>query len=59
MSAKQIASLDRASLAVMVAGVALVLQPWWSDGFALGFAVTGLGVVLQIVATHLPAGKQS
>jgi hypothetical protein len=47
--------LDRLSLAVMVGGVALVLQPWWTGGFRLGFAVTGLGVVLQIVAAHLPA----
>ena len=46
--------LDRFSLCAMAAGVALVLQPWWTSGFRLGFAVAGLGIVLQIVAAHLP-----
>ena len=47
-------ALDRFSLCAMLAGVALVLEPWWSGGFPAGFAVTGIGVVLQIVAAHLP-----
>ena len=47
---------DRVSLAVMLAGVAMVLQPWWTEAFRLGFAVTGAGVLLQIVAAHLPGG---
>ncbi|HUR27876.1 MAG TPA: hypothetical protein VM509_06800 [Planctomycetota bacterium] len=46
--------LDRWSLGAMALGLALVLQPWWKSGFQLGFAVTGAGVVLQIVAAHLP-----
>ena len=48
------APLDRLSLALMAAGMSLVLQPWWVGGFRLGFAVTGLGVVLQILAAHWP-----
>jgi hypothetical protein len=47
-------SLDKFSLIAMGLGLALVLQPWWRGGFQLGFAVTGFGVVLQIVAAHLP-----
>ena len=55
MSASRRADLlDKLSLCAMVLGVALVLQPWWKSGFQLGFAVTGAGVVLQIVAAHLP-----
>ena len=54
MSAAARSGLDRLSLAAMAAGIALVLQPWWSGGFRAGFAVTGAGVVLQIVAAHLP-----
>ena len=50
-------TLDRFSLCAMLAGVALVLQPWWTFGFPFGFAVTGIGVVLQIVAAHLPRKK--
>ena len=50
----KIPTLDKGSLYAMVFGVALVLQPWWHGGFSVGFAVTGIGVVLQIVAAHLP-----
>ncbi len=52
-------SLDRLSLAAMAAGMALVLQPWWRDGFPWGFAVTGAGVVLQIIAAHASSGKSA
>jgi len=48
------AVLDRLSLWGMALGLAAVLQPWWSAGFRLGFALTGAAVVLQIVAAHLP-----
>ena len=47
-------ALDKLSLGAMLLGVWLVLQPWWRGGFQCGFAVTGIGVVLQIVAAHLP-----
>lgn len=49
------AALDKLSLCAMVLGMALVLQPWWPKGFQLGFAVTGGGVVLQIIAAHTPS----
>ena len=49
------ASLDKLSLCGMGLGVALVLQPWWSAGFRVGFALTGASVVLQIIAAHLPS----
>ncbi len=52
-------TLDRLSLVVMLAGVVLVLQPLWKSGFPVGFAVTGIGVVLQIVAAHLPRRDRS
>lgn len=51
-------SLDKLSLAAMVFGLALVLQPWWRSGFQAGFAVTGIGVVLQIAAAHLPRKRR-
>ena len=50
-------ALDKLSLCAMVFGMALVLQPWWRGGFAVGFGVTLAAVVLQIVAAHLP-GKE-
>ncbi len=44
---------DRATLATMVAGLALLLQPWWDGGLRVGFFVTLAGVVLQTIAGHL------
>ena len=52
------AALDRLSLWGMACGVAVVLQPWWTSGFRVGFALTGAAVVLQIVAAHLPRTEQ-
>lgn len=52
-------ALDRFSLLAMLVGVALVLQSWWPGGFPVGFAVTGAGVILQIVAAHLPRAERS
>ena len=53
------AALDRLSLAGMALGIALVLQPWWPAGFRYGFALTGLSIVLQIVAAHLPREERA
>jgi hypothetical protein len=44
--------LDRASLAGIACGVALVVQPWWSGGFRAGFFVVLGATLLQIVASH-------
>ena len=47
-----IRALDRASLIGMALGVALMLQPWWATGFAVGFFLTILSTVAQIVFSH-------
>jgi hypothetical protein len=44
---------DKFSLVGMALGVALMLQPWWAMGFAVGFFMTLGSTVLQIVASHL------
>jgi hypothetical protein len=46
-------TLDKLSLIGMAAGVAMMLQPWRTDGFRAGFFVTLLATVTQIVAGHL------
>jgi hypothetical protein len=48
-----IAMLDKLSLVGMALGAAMMLQPWWDDGFRAGFFVTIGCTVLQIVAGHL------
>ena len=48
-----IAMLDRFSLFAMAAGVAMMLQPWWHEGFRLGFFVTLAATVFQIIIGHL------
>jgi hypothetical protein len=50
-----IAILDKISLIGMAVGAALMLQPWWSDGFRAGFFVTICSTILQIIVSHLPA----
>ncbi len=46
-------ALDRLTLAGVVLGLALVLQPWWAGGFRLGFFFTIAAVLGQIVTSHL------
>ena len=46
---------DRLSLIAIAAGIALELQPFWSDGLRIGFVVTLAAVVLQILFGHLAA----
>lgn len=48
-------SLERASLWGMGVGVALMLQPWWKRGMAVGFLVVLASVVLQNVCARWPA----
>jgi len=48
-----ISILDRACLVMMALGVGLLLQPWWSGGFAVGFWLTLAGTVGQIVTSHV------
>jgi hypothetical protein len=52
------ATLDKFSLIAMAAGVAMMLQPWWSGGFQVGFFVTLAATVMQIVTSHLPPTAQ-
>jgi hypothetical protein len=49
--------LDRLTLAGIAAGLALELQPFWSDGLRVGFLVTLVAVVLQILFSHLAAAR--
>jgi len=46
-------AFDRVTLAGIAAGLALELQPFWSDGLRVGFAVTCAAVVLQIASSHV------
>ena len=45
--------VDRAAQLGLAAGVALMLQPWWADGFRYGFFATAAFAVLHIVTSHL------
>jgi hypothetical protein len=48
-----IRSLDRLSLLGMALGVAMMLQPWWSSGFGVGFFAVVISTVAQIVFSHM------
>jgi len=45
---------EKLALWGLALGVALMLQPWWSDGMRAGFFVTLASVVAQIVCSHMP-----
>jgi predicted anti-sigma-YlaC factor YlaD len=45
--------LDKLTLLGIALGVAMMLQPWWPSGFAVGFFVTIGSTVLQIVTGHV------
>jgi len=42
----------------IAAGIGLILQPWWTDGFRVGFFVTAGFTVLHIVVTHIKTGER-
>ena len=48
-------AFDRLTLLGIAIGIALELQPFWSDGLRVGFLVTIASIVLQIVAAHAVA----
>jgi len=48
-----IRACDKLSLVGMALGVAMMLQPWWGNGFEVGFFVTIACTVSQIVTSHL------
>lgn len=51
-----IKALLYAAPAGIAAGVGLILQPWWPDGFKTGFLVVACSTLLHIVATHVGTG---
>ncbi|HUS59700.1 MAG TPA: hypothetical protein VM141_13725 [Planctomycetota bacterium] len=45
--------LDLLSLSGMALGAGFIMQPWWAEGFRVGFLVIGVFTLLYIVASHL------
>ena len=45
---------ERCVLIGMSIGVALMLQPWWSNGMRAGFFVAAFFTAAHIVVAHLP-----
>jgi hypothetical protein len=45
--------LDWLARTGMVAGVGLMLQPWWAGGFGYGFFATAAFTLLHIFTSHL------
>lgn len=58
-AARLLRLFDTLSLIGMSAGVALMLQPWWADGFRFGFFVTLACTLLQIVISHLSDNRRT
>ena len=44
---------DRLSLTMIGLGVVMMLQPWWSGGFRIGFFVTTFATIVQIITSHM------
>jgi hypothetical protein len=49
--------IHHTAFSAMIAGITLILQPWWGRGFAAGFAVTLVGTVTYIITSHLLSPK--
>jgi len=45
---------DILAIATMLAGGALMLQPWWRGGLGIGFWILLAGTLAHIVTAHLP-----
>jgi len=45
--------LDKIARIGMLLGIALLLQPWWREGFRWGFFCTAFFTILQIVTSHV------
>ena len=45
--------LHKFNLTAMVAGLIIILQPWWHGGLRVGFFVTLIATVGYIVTSHL------
>jgi hypothetical protein len=46
------------AMTVIAIGVVLMVQPWWKLGFQVGFFVTLIGIVAQIVTGHVAAAGE-
>ncbi|MBM3261869.1 MAG: hypothetical protein FJY97_00325 [candidate division Zixibacteria bacterium] len=53
-----IRTLDRLALTGMIASVAVMLQPWWADGFRVGFLGALAFTVLHIYTSHARSGRE-
>jgi len=45
--------LDKSAQVGMLLGIALLLQPWWRQGFRWGFFCTAVFTVLHIATSHM------
>jgi hypothetical protein len=52
-------NLERLSLAIMSAGIVMLVQPFWLWAFTWSFAVILIGTVAFIVTSHLEPGERS
>jgi hypothetical protein len=43
-----------ASLAGIITGIAVMLQPWWPRGFRIGFFITLVTTIAYIIVSHVP-----
>ena len=49
---------DPLTLIAIAVGLAVMLQPFWPGGFRVGFFLTLVATVAQVVASHL-GGEES
>ncbi|GDY14526.1 hypothetical protein LBMAG53_34040 [Planctomycetota bacterium] len=45
--------IDRGALAGIALAVALMVQPWWSDGLRWGFFLAIAAVIVQTVSSRM------
>ena len=48
-----IVRLDRLTLIAIAVGFAVMLQPWWARGFRVGFVLTLIATLGQLVISHM------
>ena len=53
-----IVRVDLAARVGLAVGIALLLQPWWANGFRYGFFATILFTVAHIITSHLVDGDE-
>ena len=50
---------DRLVLGGMALSLATLLQPWWAEGFRVGFFGTLITTVLHVWTSHAVAGDEA